>query len=175
VRRAVAVLAALGALVWAGEAFACACCGEPGTWYEETSPLGALERDALSRLRFTTARPVPGPEEVMRPVPIKATLTRTTWRWQLGPSTTLTFHLPRVIRTLVADIHDGKRSGGGGPLLYRELRLEGSLTATGALRGTRYRLVLQGRGNNCLNAGDFRAWHLDVAGGARYSLYGTFR
>ena len=56
--------------------------------------------------------------------------------------------------------------GGGGPLLYRELRLEGSLTATGALRGTRYRLVLQGRGNNCLNAGDLRAWHLDVSGGA---------
>jgi hypothetical protein len=171
----VAIRAAIAALVWAGEALACACCGEPGTWYEDTSPLGSIEREAFAHLRFTTARPVPGPEEVIQPLPIKATLTRTAWRWQLGSKATLTFHLPRVARTLVADIHDGKTAGGGGPLLYRELRLQGTLTATGALHGTRYRLVLQGRGNNCLNAGDLRAWHLDVTGGARYSLYGTFR
>jgi hypothetical protein len=171
----VAILASLAALVWAGEAVACACCGEPGTWYEGTSPLGSIERGAFAHLRFTTARAVPGPEEVIRPLPITATLTGRTWRWQLGPRTTLAFLLPRVARTLVADIHDGKSGGGGGPLLYRELRLEGSLTATGALHGTHYRLVLQGRGNNCLNAGDLRAWHLDVSGGARYSLYGTFR
>jgi hypothetical protein len=171
----VAILAATAALVWTGEALACACCGEPGTWYEDTSPLGSIERSAFAHLRFTTARPVPGPEEVIRPLSVKATLTATTWRWKLGSGTTLTFRLPRVARTLVADIHDGKTSGGGGPLLYRELRLEGSLRAEGALRGTHYRLVLQGRGNNCLNAGDLRAWHLDVSGGARYSLYGTFR
>ena len=37
---------------------ACACCGEPGTWYERRSPLGSIERAALAHLRFTTARAV---------------------------------------------------------------------------------------------------------------------
>src|SRR3954447_20368152 len=136
-RRVVAILAAVGALAWgAGDAFACACCGEPGTWYQVQTPLGSIEHGALAHLRFMTARAIPGPEEAIRPLPVKATRTGRTWRWQLGPGTSLVFRLPASVTTLAADIHDGKRGGGGGPLLYKELRLEGSLTAAGALHGT---------------------------------------
>ena len=66
-RLVVAILAATGALVWAaGDALACACCAEPGTWYQVQTPLGSIERDALAHLRFTTARAVPGPDTVVR-------------------------------------------------------------------------------------------------------------
>jgi len=174
-RRAVAVLALLVPLLTAGSASACACCAEPGTWYQARTPFGATERALLGQLRFTTAREVAGPEETIRPQAVRATLTGRTWRWQLGTAATLTFQLPLSALIFAADIHDGKMGGGGGPLLYKELRLTGRLTATGALHGTRYVLVLQGRGNNCPNAVDFRSWHLDVSGPRQIALYGTFR
>jgi hypothetical protein len=177
VKRAVAVLALLTPLLGAGSASACACCAEPGTWYQARTPFGANERDALAQLHFTTAHTRATPAG--RPAPtfrvVSATLTGGTWRWQLGGGTTLTFQLPSYAFTFAADIHDGKLGGGGGPLLYKELRLTGRLSATGRLRGTHYFLVLQGRGNNCLNAGDFRSWYLDVSAARQYSMYGTFR
>jgi hypothetical protein len=176
VRRAVAVLALLLPLLTAGSASACACCADPGTWYEARTPFGAPERGLLAQLRFTTARTRATPEgSPVRTFRITTTLSGRTWQWRLGGGTTLTFRLPTSAITFAADIHDGKVGGGGGPLLYKELRLIGPLTATGALHGRRYRLVLQGRGNNCPNAADFRSFYLDVSGGRQYALYGTFR
>jgi hypothetical protein len=177
VRRAVAVLAVLAGLVVAGRAEACACCAEPGTWYQLTSPLRPDERAELAKLRFRTATVVQTPEGAggFTSLAMKARLVGRVWVWEIGPfRARLT--LPRSATALGADVHDGKMGGGGGPLLYKELRLVGPLRTAGMGKGTRYRLVLQGRGNNCLNAADFRSWHLDVLGGPkRYSLYGTFR
>jgi hypothetical protein len=178
VKRAVAVLALLAGLTVAGRAAACACCSEPGTWYQTRTPVGALERGELARLHFTAANWVQTNEggPGFNRLPLKATLTGRVWRWRLGTGRTLTLRLPASGTTHAADVFDGKMGGGGGPLLYKELRLEGQLSTAGILRGTRYRLVLQGRGNNCLNRSDFRSWHLDVSGGPEpYSLYGTFR
>jgi hypothetical protein len=179
VRRAVAVLALLVPAVTAGNASACACCAEAGTWYETRAAFRQDERAELAKLRFTTARRVAtGAEGPFRPVLLKATLTGRTWRWQLdaGPAT-LTLHLPSSATMFAADLHDGKIGGGGGPLLYKEFRLDGTMSSRFTiLRGTRYRLVLQGRGNNCLSVRDFRSWHLEIMGGGRaYALYGTFR
>jgi hypothetical protein len=178
VKGGVAVLALLVGLVVAGRAAACACCAEPGTWYQVRTPVRGLERGEIRRLRFTTANRVQTNEggPGFSKLPLRTTLTGRVWRWRLGTGRTLTLRLPASGTTLAADVFDGKMSGGGGPLLYKELRLEGSLTTAGIPRGTRYRLVLQGRGNNCLNGADFRSWHLDVSGGSEpYSLYGTFR
>ena len=77
-----------------------------------------------------------------------------------------------------ADIHDGQTSGGGGPLLYKEWRFEGRVTGTGLFRAgivgpTKYLLVLQGRGNGCQDAGDFKHWRLQIKGRkAEYAFYG---
>lgn len=77
-----------------------------------------------------------------------------------------------------ADIHDGKLSAGGGPLLYKEWRLEGEIKGNGIFKnGTAapatYVLVLQGRGNGCDNAEDFAHWRLQVRGEqADYAFYG---
>jgi hypothetical protein len=77
-----------------------------------------------------------------------------------------------------ADIRDGQTSPGGGPLLYKEWRFEGQVSGTGLFRaGTtapaKYFLVLQGRGNGCDNAEDFKHWLLRVNGTkAEYAFYG---
>ena len=135
--------------------------------------MGATERGELARVLFTTARTVATPEgSPVRMFRVTATLAGQTWRWQLGAGTTLAFRLPASAVSFAADIHDGKLGVAGGPLLYKET---GPLVATGALRGRHYHLVLQGRGNNCLNTGDFRSWRLDVSGGRQYAMYGTFR
>ena len=141
-------------------------------------PFGQTERAELAKLRFTTGRRMETPKEGgFNPFRLRTTLSGRTWHWHLGNPAALTLRIPTSATTLAADIHDGKLAGGGGPLLYKELRLEGALsTSYTNLRGTHYRLVLQGRGNNCLNAGDFRSWHLEITGrGAKYQLYGTFR
>jgi hypothetical protein len=177
--RALAFLVLLGGLATAGTAYACACCAEPGTWYQTNARLRPDERAELTKLRFKSARRMAsGAEGRFAPVPLKAKLSGHTWLWQLDQNgATLTLHVPAVATTLAADLHDGKQGGGGGPLLYKELRLAGTMSSKSTiLQGTRYRLVLQGRGNNCLNAADYRSWHLDILGGKRtYSLYGTFR
>lgn len=64
--------------------------------------------------------------------------------------------------------------------LYKEIRLEGEVRGTGIFaKGmapkTKYRLVLQGGGNWCLNAEDFYRWNLRVSGPrAGYAIYGYF-
>jgi hypothetical protein len=178
VRALLAVFALAAALAGPSAAIACACCSEPGTWYQFKAPLRPDERAELAKLRFQTANWVqtneggPGFDRLA----MRATLAGKTWRWRLAGGRTLTLRLPVSATQLAADVHDGKMGGGGGPLLYKEVRLEGPVTTGGILRGTRYRLVLQGRGNNCLNTRDLRSWHLDISGGPEpYSLYGTFR
>ena len=175
--RSLAVFAVAAALAAPSAAIACACCSEPGTWYQFKAPLRPDERAELAKLRFQTANWVqtneggPGFDRLA----MRATLAGKTWRWRLAGGRTLTLRLPVSAIQLAADVHDGRRRRrrstalqGGSP--------GGPVTTGGILRGTRYRLVLQGRGNNCLNTRDLRSWHLDIGGGPEpYSLYGTFR
>ena len=93
-------------------------------------------------------------------------------------SGTLSLPLPAKMSSYAADIHDGRTSGGGGPLLYKEWRFEGPVSGTGLFRDglvapARYVLVLQGRGNGCDNSEDFTHWRLKVTGRkADYAFYG---
>src|SRR4051812_41780365 len=89
VRATIAVLALAAALAAPSAAVACACCSEPGTWYQVRTPFGAAERGELGHLRFTTANWVqtneggPGFDSAK----VTAALTGRFWRWQLkgGP------------------------------------------------------------------------------------------
>lgn len=89
--------------------------------------------------------------------------------------------LPGMATFFNADIEQGPRperaiTAG----LYKEIRLEGEVRGTGIFaKGiapkTKYRLVLQGGGNWCLNAEDFYRWNLRVSGPrAGYTIYGYF-
>jgi len=172
-RRLLPAAAALVALLaGTSEAHACACCADRATWREDTAPLMAFERSELARLRFAPkAFDVPSPQGLNRSYAVSGTLRGSRWRVRLSGLPALTLSAPARATTFVADLRDGVSSGGGGPLLYKELRLRG--TASGP--GTRYRLILQGRGNNCLQAGDFKHWRLEVTGGKRkLTVYGDF-
>jgi hypothetical protein len=98
-----------------------------------------------------------------------------------GRTGTLSFTLPASIVQFAADIQDGQESAGGGPLLYKEWRLTGPVTGTGVFKKgstpqTKFRLVLQGRGNSCTSAEMFDNWKLQVFGPrASYQFYGKFK
>jgi hypothetical protein len=106
-----------------------------------------------------------------------------TWRFNFktktGKTGTLVLPLPAQMLSFKADIHDGKVGGGGGPLLYKEWRFKGNVKSgsgffkAGIVPPTSYFLVLQGRGNNCDNAEDFKNWRLEIDGkNADYAFFG---
>lgn len=190
-------LAACTALVvpaaWPAAASACACCASPGTWLQETARIAPFERAELRRLRFrpvaTTYVTEAGPSVIRGINPVAAryalSVTRLASGWTLrfrdakGNRGTLTLRLPAQASKLAVDPKD-RRSPGGGPLLYRAWRLESPIVGTGVFArgltgGARYRLLLQGRGNACMNAQDFKHWVLQVSGpSASFALHGAF-
>ncbi len=94
----------------------------------------------------------------------------------------LNLPMPTSMVAFAADIHDGKEGGAGGPLLYKELRFKHKVqSGTGIFKNgiapaTEYFFVLQGRGNNCLNASDFTHWRLEITGRkAGYAFYGNLK
>jgi hypothetical protein len=96
-----------------------------------------------------------------------------------GKTGSLEFTTPKAGKRFFIDVHDGKMGGGGGPLLYKELRLRVPLTGTGIFEpgmagGPKARLVFQGRGNVCTAAEQFTHWTLVVSGPkASYVLFGA--
>lgn len=106
-----------------------------------------------------------------------------TWKFSLktksGRNGILTLPMPAQMLAFKVDIHDGKTSGGGGPLLYKEFRFKGTVhSGTGFFQGgivkpTGYFLVLKGRGNGCDNSEDFTHWYLEIRGKkASYEFFG---
>ena len=65
-----------------------------------------------------------------------------------------------------------------GAILYKEWRLSGDVKGTGLFErgltdGGKFKLILQGRGNACDNASDFKHWVLQIEGPqADYAFYG---
>jgi hypothetical protein len=90
---------------------------------------------------------------------------------------TLSLKLPQKISIFEVDPRDAPDQGLG-PALYKEWKLTGGVTATGAFSAANdakqsLTLILQGRGNSCTSAADFTHWTLVMespAGG--YSLFG---
>lgn len=178
-------------------AIACACCSEPGVWYERTDRISEYEITEIDRLRFDAGAAIymtdGGGEDMVRGIsnPVlyeeyALTLTKRQRRWTLsfkdkaGRTGALSFTIPNSIVEFAADINDGEQSGGGGPLLYKEWRLTGPVTGTGVFKKgstpqTKFRLVLQGRGNSCTSAEMFDGWRLQIFGPrASYQFYGKF-
>ena len=193
---AVALMLLSALLLWpAARASACACCSEPGVWYERTDRISEYETSEIDRLRFDAVASTymtDAGEDMLEGVSNPAeeyafSLTKRQRRWVLnfkdkeGRTGTLSFTLPASIVEFAADINDGQQSGGGGPLLYKEWRLTGPVTGTGVFRKgstpqTKFRLVFQGRGNSCTSAEMFDNWKLQIFGPrASYQFYGKFK
>jgi hypothetical protein len=92
-----------------------------------------------------------------------------------GQTGSLVLSLPKTAISFGADLHEGE----GEPVLYKEWRFEGMVSGSGifkkgVVRGSKFRLILQGRGNNCVSAEDFKNWRLQITGTrASYAFYGS--
>jgi hypothetical protein len=169
---------------------ACACCAEPGEWYERTEKIDSYELDEFRRIKFGPLASVyltavgfedlkglPGEyasynlSHIFNPGG-SMTLKLKTERGQTG---SLVLSLPKTAISFGADLHEGE----GEPVLYKEWRFEGMVSGSGifkkgVVRGSKFRLILQGRGNNCVSAEDFKNWRLQITGTrASYAFYGS--
>ena len=173
-------------------ALACACCAEPAHYFSGSTDLDEYPLSQLKRMRFARNASLylteagleedsKGIEQPSRNYSVSGSFISNLLKLTLRAGENagvLELLLPAKMWQHSADIHDGKLTAGGGPLLYKEWRLEGNVSGTGVFKaGTsaaaKYRLVLQGRGNGCDNAEDFTNWRLDVKGEkADYALHG---
>ena len=161
----------------------------------------AYERHEIDRLRFGIEGRLSAGERgivrLFRHAPPLAEIYRISvargerqWTMQLedaaGRVGELVLYLPQAWTVFRTDPGDGRIVREGEPLLYKELRLEGAVDAQGMFKPditarSRYRLLLQGRGNACFSGADFTSWILQLEGPdpARpashvvyYSIYG---
>jgi hypothetical protein len=191
-RTTIIVAAIAGLLLSPIAALACACCSNPGDYFSgsvdlDEHPLSELKRLRFARtaLLFLTEAGIEedsvGIDQPKQNYVLQGAFAGNVWRltFRSGANTgTLELPLPTKMWNHSADIHDGKLSAGGGPLLYKEWRLEGEIKGSGFFKNgmtapARYVLVLQGRGNGCDSAEDFSNWRLQVHGEkADYAFYG---
>jgi hypothetical protein len=199
VRRGRLVLAALVLLAAPGDAWACACCTNPGQRYVDVETLDSGRLEELERLRFgKEARLYVGGAGVEAITGIQDPAERydlgvnwdkthsgkTILSFTLdnpgGRSGTLSLRLPKTISVFEVDPRDSPDQGTG-PVLYKEWKLTGEVTGTGAFSATNgakqsLTFILQGRGNSCTSATsavDFTHWTLVMEGPkGRYSLFG---
>lgn len=174
----------------------CACCAEPGEWYENTARIENYEFEELRRIRFgdtaktyTTAAGFEGlkgfPAEYdsfsISNFSFNGRRSMTlTLKGERGETGSLVLFLPRAATSFGTDMHDYPE-GSAGPILYKEWRFQGLAGGTGIFKkgiipGTKFFLILQGRGNNCLSSTDFKNWRLEIEGPrASYAFYGSLR
>jgi len=173
---------------------ACACCADRGYYFSGPRDFEEYSFGEFQRMRFAKTASLylteagleedaNGIEQPKQNYSLIGSLTNRVLKLSFragGNTGVLELPLPAKIWNHAADIHDGKLSAGGGPLLYKEWRLEGDVSGTGIFKaGTsspaKYTLVLQGRGNSCDNAEDFSNWRVEVRGEkARYAFHGRF-
>ncbi|MGQ0542609.1 MAG: hypothetical protein ACT4O9_12270 [Blastocatellia bacterium] len=184
-------------------AFACACCAEPGTYNIWTGKSDAYYLSVIRDIGFDKPADLymteAGFESIRGLDPIRkeyeaddwtalshfdlaASFTNKLWQFNLktpkGTAGTLVLPMPAQMLAFKVDIHD-EENRPNGPLLYKELRFKGSVSAAsgftrpGFFRGTTFFLVFQGRGNGCDNASDFTHWRLEIEGPrADYAFFG---
>jgi hypothetical protein len=170
---------------------ACACCSNAGQWFEQKRPLDENERDVINEAKLSAKAQFYESSGEDEGIAVKSSdftlkFSRVQSKWTMtlqgteGDKGTLTLNISPTATVFAADPRDGKVSNGGGPLLYKEVRLEGRISGTGVFAksikaDSRFRLILQGRGNACLLAQDFSNWVLQIYGKqARFGFYGAF-
>lgn len=163
------------------ETFACACCSDPGDYRTQTTKIEEFHRAEVQGITFAAAAKLyltdaDDDEKKGLAAPLSASFElaatvdekgwRLTFRSDDGKTGVLTLPMPPKLTTFAADIHDGATSAGGGPLLYKEWRFEGTARGNGIFTTApaHYTLIFQGRGNRCDGAIDFSHWRLAVKG-----------
>ena len=174
------------------DAFACACCSDPGQRFSGMVPMEDYERAIFDAVAFdgpahlhSTAcgfecvRGIAEPEDTYH-----VTLTREGWEWRLdvtgqesGATGTLGFTLPSAFFAFVAD--PSPDFDHHTPVLYKERRITVALSASGlfapamAEGAPAATFILHGQGNSCPSDADYTNWTLQVQGpAADFTLFG---
>lgn len=173
------------------QAFACACCAEPGTYSINVKKPAGFELTELKKIRFATANlfmtaageaNIKGISSIGENYSLSGLLQSPVWKFNFkddkGKSGTLDLRQPTSMVAYMVDIHD-RKEGEGDPVLYKEWYFKSTVqSGTGIFQkglapATKYVLVLQGRGNNCTQAEDFTHWRLEITGKkASYAFFG---
>lgn len=114
---------------------------------------------------------------------VQHSVTAKNWKFSFttndGKKGTLNLVMPLKVESFGADIHDSDRSSMIS--LYKEYRFKGTVQSgtgffsAGLSKPATYTLIVQGRGNYCENATDYKNWRLQVKGAAAdYILMGKF-
>ena len=184
---------------FASNAFACACCAEPGTYHLRTSKPSDYALSVIKQFEFANNANlylteagfdiIDGLDAIRADLnqidnfDLVSAFTGKAWTFKIktpnkGTTGTLTLPIPTQMVTFKVDIHD-EEDRPNGPLLYKEFRFKGKFTkASGFLKngvasGTTYFLVFQGRGNGCDEVENFTNWRLEIDGPrAKYAFFG---
>lgn len=175
-------------------ALACACCSNEGQRNVDVEALDQGKRALLEELRFAESAKLhlgeADPDSVEGIAsPSSAYTLKTAWEGnaivfvlegEQGHAGTLALDLPGKISIFEVDPRDAPDQGTG-PSLYKEWKLTGKVTGSGAFgsgagAGQALTLIVQGRGNSCTSASDFGHWTLVMQGPkANYSLFGDLK
>jgi hypothetical protein len=179
-------------VLFPADAMACACCAERGTYSIRTLKPSALELDELKRIQFATANlyttaaypeDVKGISSLGESYSPSGSLKNNSWKFSIkdeaGKAGTVNLSKPLSMVAYMVDIHDG---GTSEVVLYKEWRFKYQVQSgtgifqTGIVPATEYFLVLQGRGNMCTQAEDFKNWRLEISGKkANYAFFGNLK
>ncbi len=179
-------------VLFPSDALACACCAERGAYSISTKNPTEYEIKELKRIQFATANlymtagedDIKGISAIGETYSLTGSLASNLWKFNFkdaaGKSGTLNLTKPVSMVAFSADIHDG--DGTGEVVLYKEWRFKYRVQSgtgifqTGIAPATEYFLVLQGRGNNCSQADDFKHWRLEITGKkASYAFFGELK
>ncbi|QQS32602.1 MAG: hypothetical protein IPM50_13230 [Acidobacteriota bacterium] len=180
------------------DVLACACCVDRGFRFEGTQRTDNFFRDLLGEVKFADKADLYvdaagfdmlrglndlkaefSGAEVPR-LTSETLLGNNRWTFDLrspaGKTGTLTFAVPATVGRFMVDTFDSPPES---VELYKEMRFSGPVSrGTGVFRnaaakGTRFSLVLAGKGNGCDDASQFANWRLNIKGPkAEFSLFG---
>jgi hypothetical protein len=176
-------------LAFPKEVYACACCANAGEWSQTSQKISDFELKEINSLQFspnaklyqTAGEGTTGISS--NSVSYTLSLNKKQRVWNLlfkdekGKTGTLTLTIPNQGVSFKTDLYDSKQASN--TQLYKELRLEGKVIGNGIFAkaitpDTKFRLVLQGRGNNCSIPRN--SWNLQVFGSkANFAFYSLFK
>lgn len=174
------------------DAFACACCADPGFYKIGVQKPGSFEVDELKKLKFQDAQiysnagfpdNINGLDPISERYKVSASVNAYEWNFTLkdknGKEGTLELKMPKSFVDFAVDTRNGEKGGAGSVVLYKEWRFkykvnEGTGIFQNGIKGkAEYFLVLQGKGNACNSAEDFTHWRLEITGKhANYAFFG---
>ena len=179
-------------LINPANAHACACCATAGIWSEYTNSLENYDVEELNELKFSPAAKlvvgaagfatIKGLASESETYTLSHSSNNRSWNFRFtdtkGKTGNLSFSLPPQKTEFGTDFYDKPVADNR---LYKEVRLTGKLAGNGIFESginndSRYKLILQGRGNYCLDSDDFKHWILEISGlQSSYSFYGSFK